>query len=293
MLTKQEFIRQLFELKDQYRQDNQWVGKWTESWNDEDVMTRFIEAAYSLYHATSTNRLKLTLLGGTEIRLDRPLVKAFGVTGVTGVQDPQTKLWVQFAMYSRTHTAQGAGAGPYSRNPDRVPAPVTGSGSILSEKQWTPILNDCLILGAITAGQDFVLAFTPEEQHDWEVLNASKVTKVQVLASRFGETPALKNAWKEFLNAHARMFFDSFGPRVFAREILGLKWFGYRAEFTWHQLGFFPGSGRREMPNFRTYVTKLHNVHFHSPCDRVKIREEISTFLFGDAKALGSSWPTR
>lgn len=111
MLSKEQYIKQIFELKNEYRQDNQWVGKWDESWNDEDVMTRFIEAAYKLYHATSTNALQLTLLGGTEIRLDRPLVKAFGVTAANGIQDPQTKFWVENAIYSRKQIARGAAVG--------------------------------------------------------------------------------------------------------------------------------------------------------------------------------------
>lgn len=282
MLSKEQYIRQIFELRDQYRQDNQWVGKWDESWNDEDVMTRFIDAAYKLYYATSTNALRLTLLGGTEIRLDLPLVKAFGVTAANGIQDPQTKLWVENAIYSRRHNARGAAVGL------KTPAAVTGSGSILSEKMWTPILNDSLILGAITAGQDFVLAFTPEEQRDWERMNGGKVNKTQVLAARFGETVPLKNAWKTFINAHKRMFFDTFGPRVFAREILGLKWFGYKPEFSWHQLGFFPA--RRDVPSFRTYLANLRRVHFQYPCDQATVTKEISEFLFGDPRALGNPW---
>lgn len=286
MLSKKAYIDELFAIEDKYRLDNDWVGKWNPSWNDKNVMTQFINAAYNLYHATSTNALKLTLLGGTEIRLDKPLVKAFGVTAANGIQDALTEQWVQSAIKSRNKNARGAAPGL------NVPAPVTGSGSILSEKMWTPILNDSLILGAITGGQDFVLALTPDEQRDWDQLNGAKVTRTQVLASRFGETPALKDAWKEFLNAHKLMFFGPWGPRVFCREILGLKWFGYKPQFSWHQLGFFSGSGTRLMPSFRTYVDKLHRVHFHTPCDERTITAEISTFLFGDATALGNPWTT-
>ena len=286
MLSKKAFIQQLFDLKDQYRQDNQWVGKWNESWNDADVMTKFINAAYNLYFATSTNSLNLTLLGGTEIRLDEPLVKAFGVTAANAIQDKETERWVTEAIDGRKKLALGAAKGL------NVPAPVTGSGSILSEKMWTPILNDSLILGAITAGQDFILALTPDEQRDWEKLNGAKVTRAAVLASRFGDTPALKNAWKEFLNAHKLMFFGPWGPRVFSRETLGLKWFGYQPQFSWHQLGFAPGSGARQMPSFRAYVEKLRHVHFQHPCDERAVMAEISTFLFGDETALGNPWTT-
>ena len=35
MLSKEQYIKQIFEPKNEYRQDNQWVGNWDESWNDE------------------------------------------------------------------------------------------------------------------------------------------------------------------------------------------------------------------------------------------------------------------
>lgn len=63
MLSVQQFTNQLFDLKDQYRQDNDWVGKWDESWNDEAIMKKFIGFAYNLYAATARNALNLTVLG--------------------------------------------------------------------------------------------------------------------------------------------------------------------------------------------------------------------------------------
>lgn len=285
MLSKPEFISQLFRLKDEYRTDNEWVGKWRETWDDPAVMSRFIEAAYNLYAATATNALQLTLLGGTEIRLDETMIMSFGVTGVNGIQDDITKRWVDQAILSRRLNAESARVGPDSRNPDKVAAPVTGCGSILSEERWTPILNDALILGAIAGGQTFALALTPEEQHDWEKMNGPKVHRTAVLSAGFDDI-ALKNAWKTFLNAHPKMFFDSFGPRVFTRELLGLKWFGYKPEFSWHQLGFSASSGTKEIPSFESYITKLRSIHFQHPCDKVAITAELSTFFFGDVSAL-------
>ncbi len=290
MLSLQQFTNQLFDLKDQYRQDNAWIGKWNESWNDELVMTRFIGFAYALYAATARNVLNLTLLGGTEIRLDDSYIRNFGVTAANGIQDKETERWVRTEQIRRAWRAKNPD--PSSGNPDRSPVPVTSSGSILSEKGWTPILNDSLILGAITAGQNFALGLTPAEQADWNAMNGAKANRTAVLAARFGETPALINAWKSFLNSQKRMFFFPWGgPRVFTRELLGLHFFGYKPEISWHQLGFHAGTGRRVPPDFRTYLRELRDVGFHAPADQVKIMETISMYLFNDRKAIGSPWP--
>jgi hypothetical protein len=290
MLTVQQFTKQLFDLNDQYRRDNAWVGNWSESWNDEAVMTKFIGFAYALYAGTARNNLKLTVLGGTEIRLDDTYIRNFGVTAANGIQDNETEKWVREEQNRRSFRATNPD--PASLNPDTSAVSVTGVGSILSEKGWTPILNDALILGAITAGQDFALGLTPAEQSDWEVMNGAKANKTAVLAARFGETTGLITAWKSFLNSQKRMFFFPWGgPRVFTRELLGLSFFGYKPEFSWHQLGFGAGTGKRSPPDFKTYLKKLHDVGFHSPSDQALIMETISIYLFNDPRAIGSPWP--
>ncbi len=271
-------------LVDDYRTDNAWVGQWTTgSWNDPAEMAKYIEAAYNLYAATARNALQLTLLGGTEIRMDDHYVKSFGITAANGIQDEETVKCVQRALLQRGITALTARA----NTPGKFAAPVTGTGSILSEKRWTPILNDSLILGAITSRQPFYLALTPEEQRDWTAANAAKVTKVSVLAANYDNSAVIK-AWKDFLNAHELMFFGPWGPRVFARELLGLKWFGYRPVFSWHQLGFEPTSGSPS-PSFRTYVLKLRSVGFQDK-NKQLIKAELSRFLFNDATSLGPNW---
>lgn len=298
MLSVQQFTNQLFDLKDQYRQDNAWVGKWDQNWNNEAIMTNFIECAYKLYAATATNALNLTMLGGSEIRTDDTLndrgvlngyVRNFGVTAANGIQDKTTIICVRLEQERRGSWARNPD--PTSRNPDRSPAPVTGVGSILSEKGWTPILNDALILGAITAGQDFALGFQLGEQTDWNAMNGAKANKTSVLAARFGDTQALINAWKSFLNSQKRMFFEGGVPRVFTRELLGLHFFGYKPEFSWHQLGFHAGAGKRVRPDFRTYLQKLRDVGFQEPANQAKIMETISMYLFNDRTAIGSPWP--
>lgn len=289
MLNAQQYTTQLFDLRNEYRQDNAWVGNWDESWNNEDVMAKFITFAYRLYAATATNALNLTVLGGTEIRLDDAYIRNFGVTAANGIQDRETERWVRREHMRRVFRA--AMPNPRARHRDTRITPVTG-GAILSEKGWTPILNDSLILGAITGGQDFALALTPAEQADWNLMNGARVTRTAVLASRFGTTPAMMAAWRAFFNSQKRMFFFPWGgPRVFTRELLGLCFFGYVPDFTWHQLGFRPGTGKRSAPDFKTYLRKLREVGFQAPADQAKIMATISTYLFGDAGALGAPWP--
>jgi len=286
MLSAQEFTGQLLHLKDQYRNDNTWVGNWKSgSWNDENTMASYIQCAYNLYKSTATNALRLTLLGGTEIRVNEAYVRNFGITGVNGIQDPATRTHVLAEIRNRI----GHALFPNQRtgNPDRKPAPIAGTGSILSEKGWTPILNDSLILGAITARQEFSLALTPEEQNSWDALNAHKVTRFSVAASRFEKTPALMDAWKAFFNANPKMFFDRGNPRVFSRELLGLYFFGYEPIFSWHQLSFQPIRGKVTRTDFQTYLRKLREVNFHS-ADTTRIMEALSTFLFKDPDVLGA-----
>jgi hypothetical protein len=127
MLTVQQYTNQLFDLRNEYRQDNAWVGKWNESWNDEDVMTKFIGFGYNLYAATARNALHLTVLGGTEIRLDETYIRNFGVTAANGIQDAETKKWVSSEQRRR---AIRRAFPQRTQNPDRSVVSVTGVGSI-------------------------------------------------------------------------------------------------------------------------------------------------------------------
>ncbi|MFD1216058.1 hypothetical protein ACFQ2X_05560 [Microbulbifer celer] len=97
------------------------------------------------------------------------------------------------------------------------------------------------------------------------------------------------NAWKQFLNSQQTMFFTGRTPRVFTRELLGLKFFGYKPEFSWNQLSFGPDSRATIRPDFQTYLRKLREVRFEAG-DRARVTQEISTFLFGEQNALGANW---
>lgn len=294
MLSEQDFKATLRRLRDDYRRDNGWVQRWAD-WDDDEKMGRFIDCAYALYQATASNALKLTVLGGTEIRMDESLIASFGVTGVNGIQDSKTKaviwkevtrriLWAEdvndkFRKMARTPSERQV------RN--AMPSPVVRTGSILSERGWTPILNDALIVGAVTARQSFDVGLTAGERATWQRLNGDKVTKFAARTVAFDPSEA-KAAWQEFMASRKKMFFDRAVPRVFTREVLGLSFFGYEPEFSWHGLRFRPGPTRAR-PDFGDYLRKLRAAGFGHPTDKKKVLEAVSKFLFGEEDALTRS----
>ncbi|MCR9243692.1 MAG: hypothetical protein NXI31_01585 [bacterium] len=279
MLDETEFKWQLRRLRGEYRDDNAWVQRWA-GWNDDERMDWFIDCAYQLYRRTATNTLQMTVLGGTAIRMDESLIQSFGVTGVTGIQDGKTKGITYREMIRRLQRSVEAAA----NGTDDEMAPVTQRGSILSERGWSPILNDALLVGAMTSGQEFLLGLTQAERTAWNRINADKVTKFGVRSVAFDQDDA-KEAWREFLASRRRMFFDRFTPRVFTREVLGLCFFGYEPEFSWHQLRFRPGPAGVH-PDFATYLRKLRDTGFTHPTDKPAVLATISEFLFGEEDAL-------
>lgn len=306
MLLWEQFQAQMTDLvRTQYRLDNAWVARFIRdlgNWDEEGPMNRYIKYAYNLYESTAKNRLKLTILGGTDLRTDPELIRNFGVTGANGIQDGKTMLAIMhmnddYYEWRAKDQFRAGGDGldmaelrKKGRQRAKYFSPIA-AGSILSEKGWTPMLNDALIIGAITSGQTFQLGMTREERTDWDEVVRKKMNKVEVgVLNRHGRSVTLTQEWKSFFNRHKEMFFDKNGiPRVFTRELLGLSIFGYTPNFHWHALSFTVG-GRRTDPDFRTYLDGLRKVHFQAPTDQTKVMRAISEFLFDDRNAIGQPW---
>ncbi len=142
--------------------------------------------------------------------------------------------------------------------------PVTNSGSILSDSKWSPLLNDALILGGAHAGVDFV--FAEDRAH----------TVPQVHA-----TP--QEWWRVVFNTYPDILWEKWGPRVFTRELVGLKMCGYQPVFSYQQLGF--ASRGAQPKNFSDYLKELSDINFKSG-DKVTIIGHIAKFLFGSESAL-------
>ncbi len=289
-LPKAEFKSQLSALSGEYRQDNSWVGKWTNgaSWDTPAKMDEYIESAYALYRATlRSNTLELVVLGGTEIRTDPYYLFQFGLTAANGLQSPDDWKIVDAVQERRQAIADIENKSRKNQHL-RTASPVVRHGSILSEKGWTPMLNDALILANITKGRDFVLGLTEKERGDWDkkfLVEGNKNVHAKFPAYLATIQADGTSMWKEFLKDRTEMFFLNGSPRVFSREVLGMQFFGYEPVFSRQQLGFRAPKRSRLKPDFSTYLKKLRQVGFDGN-NRQKIMREISIYLFGTRDAL-------
>eukprot|EP00903_Cladosiphon_okamuranus_P001015 g1013.t1 len=301
LLEWTDFKREIDALVAIYRQDNRWVGSViSPSWNYEYHMYHYIRAAYLLYRATGRNALKHVLLGGTNIRKSREYIMNFGVTAANGIQDPETEDAVQYTEQERADIVTRPRDFPPMNADNRVIS-AQKVGSILSEKRWTPILNDALIIGAATGNQNFMIALEPYEQGLWReceaTLRPALVRLRDQYAQRFGGNPSdefVRNTqeyrhmvWQRFFSWNLGMFWDTNynNPRVLTRELLGLAMFHYKVELGDRQIGFRPRLGHPD-PTFAAYVNGLRNLRFHDGTARARIMRAVSTFLLGDRYAI-------
>jgi hypothetical protein len=239
-----QYYEQVAPLADRYKMENKWVTWWGDD--------RFILNAYRLYVAATKAALGFIVLGDTKIRKDPSLVQNFGLASAGGVQEKE-----ELALVERLQ-----------RERKLLPSSpkVVGPGSILSDKNWTPLLNDSLMMGGFHTSQDFVFA---EDR-------ASGVPNT---------TGDAKSWWLSIFNKYPDIIWNNQYriPRVFARELLGLKTFGYTPVFSNSQLGFRPGAGTGA--TFRAYLDSLSTYNF-STNDKDRIAGGISEFLFGDRSAI-------
>jgi hypothetical protein len=280
--TKESFTKELFDLRHEYRKDNAWVQGWRK-WDDDGIMQTFVDGAFNLYSATATNRLNLTLLGDTEIRSIASLITNFGLVSGNGVQEKEDERMVKNLEQRRKQVAMGTKEGLGQR------VKVLGPGSILSDKMWTPILNDALMIGAMEGRQEFHLALNTTEQAAWA--NAGFNSAVKDKAKAFGGSVstsrnAAESNWNSFFRKQPQMIWRAGTPRVFARELLGLKFFGYKPVFSHLELGFAPGAGVSiGQPGFRAYTSALRGVGFFENA-QPRIMGAIGEFLFNNNRAL-------
>jgi hypothetical protein len=288
MLTKEQFFRDVMDVVPQYEDDNAWFrfergGIW-----DKGHMIQFILMAWRCYQGVTRNALQTILLGDTKIRSDAQLVMSFGLASAGGVQEEKDREMVQKLMDERRRPAK---AGPATD--------VVGPGSILSTKMWSPILNDALIIAGAHGRQDFLFALNEDERQDWGLhIGAAEFDKRRAVfgeaVKRPGAPPAsppapgakLKERWASFFRRNPRIFWDRGNPRVFVRELIGLKFFGYSPEFSDLQLGFAcTNPGAANVASFRTYLQGLRALGFHSR-DRLALMGAVSEFLFEDRAVL-------
>jgi hypothetical protein len=299
MMTKTQFQSDVNALKGDYDRDNAWFGftnggnhSWSKgSWDE------YVEAAWLLYKNAATNQLQRILLGDTKIRGDRELILNFGLAANSTVpQEAGDKKMVEDLMKQRSNTAQNSAF--------KTPIEIMGPGSILSAVRWSPLLNDALMLGGIQARQSFHLALNVDEQAEWKLLESGQAPQTEAERRKaafenkrgmFG-APAqavaktserrAKDLWLKFIHKVPRVIWERGTPRVFARELLGLKLFGYKPQFDINGLGFFP-SGAGQLPTFANYLAGLR-AEGYTQGTRPQLLGSISEFLFGHSAALST-----
>ncbi len=252
------FMQELNKCGNQYEADNAWFK---DDWGEQ---RQYALNAWRLYQQASTNALGMLLLGSGKIRKDAVLVSNFGMTSAGGVADPEEVALVEALEAARTEQRAAPGL---QDAPD-----VLGAGSILNDKNWTPLLNDCYILGGVHG------------EHEFHVAEDSANAYFESLE---GPSTAMEK-WQSYFSAHSDIVWDATRqvPRILARELIGLKTFGYRPQFFTEQLSFSPGQPGDA--TFTTYLDALVAAGITST-NRTTLLETLSLFLFGNAQALSVS----
>jgi len=267
MWNSLEFVERVTPAAGRYETENAWFKK--QWWGDDNV---YILNAWRIYRCAHESALPFLLLGDTKIRKDPALVMNFGLASAHGVQEKQ-----ELQLIARlTGKRQELGS-----------LPVLGTGTILSDRNWTPLLNDAFILGGIHASKEFHLA--EEGFNRFGMLGRQEFLKRRQAfgapASQYLHEPDPRRRWLEYLLHHPEVLWQGGIPRVFARELLGLKRFGYLPVFTMTELGFVCRNSSCGNADFEQYLDTLYHVNFQGN-DRQGVLGAIGDYLFGDARAL-------
>lgn len=257
-----QFVQNLERCGNRYELENRWFKK--EAWGDRHSYTL---AAWRLYRCANRNALGMLILGAAKIRKDPALLANFGVTSGNGINDEEELRLVRELEQRR----EASRAVPALRDTPKV----LGLGSILNDKEWTPLLNDSFILGGVHGRHEFHLA---ED-------NMNTYSRFLETRAKFGgglPTNATEK-WLGFLRAHPELLWDmSLGnPRILARELTGLMAFGYRPKFFDQQLSFYCDQADRAVAaNFSRYLNAVDEAGIGRR-DASAVLGKISNFLFG------------
>ena len=261
---------------DRYLQLHPWFGGWAEDPLG-DVLS-----AWRLYKQAKVPALGFLLLGETKIRIDPTLVQGFGLMSAAGVQDPEVVRMVAALKVQAWWRGTGT--------------PELKLGSILSDQNWSPLLNDALVLGGIHGRRECFLA--DHRMRDVKFVQPSGVAGARAtqearswaaqrrLADLSGQ-PWEVQVWRQWLQENQSMLWDRTAhvPRVLARELIGLESFGYVAVMRAQQLSFLPAGPGSERADFATYLERLRQAGYFSG-NQPALLARLSQFLFGHADAL-------
>jgi hypothetical protein len=249
-----------------YENENRWFSK--DSWGDYSAYTM---NAWRLYRAAYDTHLGMLILGSAKIRSDPTLVGNFGVTSAGGLEKEEDLQLLKLLEDKRSAQRKA---------PALSDAPkVLGQGSILNDKNWTPLLNDAFIIGGMHAGHEFHVAEDAAHQH---------LRMLEQRQARGGRSSSDAEKWADFFKTHSDILWMSTAgvPRIFARELVGLSTFGYAPEFKPQQLSFrCADRDKAGRASFVGYLDAVEAAGFRSGSSR-SVLGALSKFLFGRADAL-------
>jgi hypothetical protein len=286
-----------YKLKDEYDKDNQWVKLLKGGFSGFTTFQQFALAAARAYAHVPPSKEGQLLLGDTKIRSDAELMLNFGISGDdAAVLDPATCATVMLAMGRKDppNNLTVKDLEKYRAELNKVPgspakneAPLFGPGSLLNNPHWSPILNDCFMLGGIHTNLLFVLALNVDERAAWSKFKPA-AGKPGEDATPEGRARIARETWRGFIIANQRIIWDKDlkVPRVFMRELLGLRKFGYKPDFRAEQLAFVCADvPKADDATLAAYVEMLNQVKFHAN-DKATLVKAVAEFLFDDEAAL-------
>jgi hypothetical protein len=250
----------------------------------QDIPMGDLLSAWRLYKRAQNPVLGFILLGDTKIRQDPSLVQAFGLLTAGGVQDDEAARLV--AALKLQGWWRGTGG------------PPVGAGSILSDRNWSPLLNDSLVLGGVHRQREFHFADTrlagfsfqqPAGVAGTRAVQELKSWAAQRRLADLSDRPFALQVWRQFFQQHQSVLWDGPRriPRVLAREMIGLMTMGYEARPLAQQLSFVPGgAGGGARAAFGPYLETLRGSGYFSAAGQPALLARISQFLFGRPDAL-------
>lgn len=316
--THQDFTSQLYRAMPAYRDLDKWFAK-----NLDDQFGLYYRRAWTVYKNVLRNQLGFILLGDTRIRMRQQNILQFGILSATNnPQDQTVQALVAAAQGQRTALGQLTPHEQRTLTPTqqnaktaiRRPVPVTQVGSILSSEGWSPIMNDALIVAGVDNGTDFVYTLVDDEKWAFERICKRHYKRDPLDAERYAADPnspatwfihqrppannteaakvqwnrereqSSRGLWQIFFNEKSKVLWRKGIPRVFARELLGLHFFGYRPSFDHTQITFSQVS-QPASTTFSDYLERLREVGYGAPYKR-GIGRVVSEFLFNDRDAL-------
>lgn len=240
-------------------------------------------SAWRLYQRAQQPELGFLLLGDSKLRADPTVVHSFGLLSAAGPQEPEVRAVMAGLRWQARirHTTM----------------PPMHKGSVLSDRNWSALLNDALILGGVHTGREFHFVATEPLCHPAHkpagvagerAAVDMRARALQRHAADLTDASWEVQVWRDYFLQRLDLLWDSSAliPRVLAREIIGLKAFGYRPRLLAHQLSFQPPEPWHGWADFLQYRHALHEAGYYARHKHDGVLASLSQYLFDRPAAL-------